>query len=286
MTGNMSNTQNVITGLIGNPVSQSLSAMIHRYWMQHYQIDGEYAAYQVEEAALAGFFAQMRTEKWRGINVTVPHKQAVMGLLDEVDEVASAIGAVNTVVGQNGKLMGYNTDMAGWWKSIMATTPEHTKFLQHVVVIGAGGAARAVVNALYKAKAAHVTIINRTHSAASELAQHYGAHTASWQERDEALAGASMLINTTSLGMRGKEALSLSLDRLPREALVSDIVYAPLKTPLLLAAEKRGNVVVGGLMMLIYQAADAFYLWHGIRPQIDDALIALLTQELLRREGI
>lgn len=284
---NVSSTGSVITGLIGNPVSQSLSPMMHRYWMRQYKIHGKYDAHLVEnDAALDDVIAQMRKEKWRGINVTVPHKQAVMARLDEIDEVARAIGAVNSVVMQDGKLVGYNTDMKGWWQSIMAARPEDTKYLQHVVVIGAGGAARAVVYALYKAKAARIIIINRTHSAAVELAQHYDAKTALWQERDEALLGATMLVNTTSLSMRGKEALSLSLEHLPREALVSDIVYTPLKTPLLDEAEKRSNQVVGGLMMLIYQAADAFYLWHGIRPQIDDALIALMTQELLRREEI
>lgn len=274
----------VMTGLIGQPVAQSLSPVMHHYWMQEHQIAGQYTAREVAPAALEAFCTFVRENSWRGFNVTIPHKQAIIPWLDSISDVARRIGAVNTVVNHNGALTGYNTDATGWWQGARQENPAIASKLGRVVVLGAGGAARAILDALITAGASDIVILNRSAEAAQQLAQDYALRHAPWEQRSARLADATALINTTSLGMRYKPPLEISLEALPTSAVVCDIVYAPLVTPLLEAARARGNAVIGGLSMLMHQAAEAFALWHSVSPQVDVSLKNRLEEALHRKE--
>lgn len=258
-----------VTGLIGWPVAHSLSPAIHRHWLQHYQIEGSYELFATQAEHLPALLARMRQEGWRGINVTVPHKQAVLPLLNSVDVAAQEIGAVNTITLRDGTLIGSNTDAAGFLRSLLEGlgAEELGYHGQQVVILGAGGAARAIAVALKGAAAQAILLMNRSHEKASALAQALGVKAASWDSRH--LENASLLVNATSLGMVHQPPLSLNLDRLPTSAAVIDIVYAPLETELLKQASRRGNVTIDGLGMLLHQAAGSFSLWHGITPVVD-----------------
>lgn len=257
-------------GVIGWPVAHSLSPALHRYWLKRYQITGEYEALPVVPEALKGFIRHMPQEGYRGANVTVPHKETVIPFLDEMDEVARAIGAVNTIVIDKGSLKGFNTDAYGFAENLRQHGFPVAR--NKAIVLGAGGAAKAVCHALAKERFAHIIIAARTAAKAKAIAKALPIETSiiNWQERSMALEGADLLINATSLGLRGGEPLEMDLSRLPKTALVSDIVYAPLDTPLLKTARARGNRTIDGLGMLLHQAAPAFEAWFGVRPEVDE----------------
>ena len=258
-------------GVIGHPIAHSLSPKLHNYWLKKYGIDGEYKAYDIAPDALFDFVSFLREKGMVGCNVTIPHKEMAVSLVRNLDEAARMIGAVNTiVVERDGTLTGMNTDAYGFSENIKP----HLRDKQKAVILGAGGAARAVIVALKQLGFTNIIITNRTRVRAEELAAQHGLQRVEWSEKDAALAGADLLVNTTSLGMVGKEPLELSLDALPKNALVTDIVYKPLITPLLAAAQARGNPIVDGLGMLLHQAAPGFAAWFGL-PHLPE-----VTQEL------
>jgi len=271
---------NLITGLIGHPVKHSLSPRIHAHWLKKNNIEGSYELFDTAPEALGVRVKELREAGVLGFNITVPHKQAVMEFLDEIDEVASRIGAVNTVVNRNGKLHGTNTDAYGFITNLRDGLGNLDVFLDHVVILGAGGAARAAIVALKDIGAQRITIMNRTVKTAEDLAKEFNCETGNWTVHNVAPEGATLLVNTTSLGMQGKEVLNIDIRPLADTAAVNDIVYAPLETRLLEDASEQGFASVDGLGMLLYQAQRAFALWHGIEPKVTGALRAHVLEKL------
>lgn len=264
-----------IAGVIGWPVAHSLSPCLHGFWLRHYGIDGAYIPLPVAPEDLEAAVKALPKLGFVGANVTIPHKETVMAYLDHVAPLAQKVGAVNTlIIGTDGKISGLSTDGFGFLASLSANQPGWQAAAGAAVVIGAGGAARAIVQALIEAGAPEIRLINRTAARARALADHLGGPITliDWQDRAAALERASLLVNATSLGMRGEPALALALDALPREAVVADIVYVPLLTGLLASAAARGNRVVDGLGMLLHQARPAFAAWFGIEPEVTSEL--------------
>jgi shikimate dehydrogenase len=262
-------------GVMGWPVEHSRSPLLHGYWLKQHGIDGEYALLPVRPEDLAASLRGLGARGFAGCNLTVPHKQAALAIIDQVDTVAARIGAVNTViVRRDGALEGRNTDAFGFRENLRAAQPAWRASAGPAVVLGAGGAARAVVAALLDDGAPEIRLVNRSRDHADALASALGGpiRVIDWKGRDAALAGATLLVNTTSLGMTGQPPLDLVLDSLLKTAIVNDIVYAPLETPLLRAARRRGNAVVDGLGMLLHQARPAFAAWFGVMPEVTLAL--------------
>ena len=258
-----------LAGIMGWPVAHSRSPLLHGYWIKQLGLSGAYVYLPVKPERLADALKGLAALGFAGCNVTIPHKEAAMRLVDHVDPLAQQIGAINTVLaGEDGTLFGFNTDVFGFAESLKEAKSDWRANAGPVAVIGAGGGARAVLASLAERGAKEIRVANRTPARAMALAADFGApvRAVPWEQRHEALDGVSLLVNTTSLGMSGQPPLDLSLDGLPRSALVCDIVYIPLETPLLSAARKRGNAVVNGLGMLIHQARPAFKAWFGVMP--------------------
>lgn len=262
--------------VIGDPIAHSKSPLIHGFWLKALGLAGDYRRAHVVPDALAAFIAERRDDPdWRGCNVTIPHKVAVMDLVDDPGNIRGTIGAMNTVVRQkDGTLIGTNTDAAGFYAPLAELDLEGAP----VAVVGAGGAARAVLFALARANVGHVTILNRSPLKAMGLLATFGLK-GDVVGLDAALPPVSLLVNSSSLGMTGQPPLDLALSPLPEEAIVYDLVYSPLQTGLLKAAGARGLDTVDGLDMLIGQAALAFELFFGASPPEgrDDELRALLV---------
>ncbi len=264
-----------LAGVIGWPVTQSRSPALHGHWLRQYGIAGAYLPLPVEPPRLADAMRGLRALGFAGCNVTIPHKRAVLTLVDRADPVAARIGAVNTVVVQDdGTLTGFNTDAYGFLASLRDVRPHWRSGAGPIVVLGAGGAARAVVVALLDDGAQEIRLLNRTAERAQELALIAPTYIdpIDWSRRNEALDGATLLVNTTSQGMVGYPPLDIALDALPAGAAVCDIVYNPLETPLLAAARRRGHTVIDGLGMLLHQAVPAFAAFYGVRPQVSNEL--------------
>ena len=268
-------------GVMGWPVAHSLSPVLHGHWLKRYGIDGSYEAFPVRPEDLAEAISGLRRDGLRGTNLTVPHKEAAMALVDNVDETAQRIGAVNTLfMTPDGALNATNTDAYGLIENIRAAAPDALEGRfggKPVVILGAGGAARAAVVGLADIGVSEIRIVNRTVARAESLAgivsdQDVVVRALDWEKRDEALAGAGLLVNTTTLGMEGQAPLHINLDSLSEAAVVNDIVYAPLETELLSAARARGNPAVDGLGMLLHQARAGFREWFGVDPEVDDDL--------------
>jgi len=264
-----------VAGVMGWPVGHSRSPRLHGHWLGEHAIDGAYVPLAVPPERLGDAVRGLGALGLRGCNVTVPHKEAVIPLLDRIDATARATGAVNTVVVEaEGTLSGSNTDVFGFMENLREGAPDWRPAGTVAVVVGAGGAARAVAWALREAGATEVRVVNRTHDRAARLAADIGGpvHAVAWAEREAALDGAGLLVNTTTQGMEGQARLDLRLDALPRTAIVNDIVYVPLTTPLLADAAARGNPVVDGLGMLLHQARPGFAAWFGAEPTVTPAL--------------
>lgn len=264
-----------VAGVMGWPVGHSRSPRLHGHWLREHAIDGAYVPLAVPPERLGDAVRGLGALGLRGCNVTVPHKEAVIPLLDRIDATARATGAVNTVVVEaEGTLSGSNTDVFGFMENLREGAPDWRPARTVAVVVGAGGAARAVAWALREAGATEVRVVNRTHDRAARLAADIGGpvHAVAWAEREAALDGAGLLVNTTTQGMEGQARLDLRLDALPRTAIVNDIVYVPLTTPLLADAAARGNPVVDGLGMLLHQARPGFAAWFGAEPTVTPAL--------------
>lgn len=262
-------------GVMGWPVAHSRSPLIHNHWIHQHHLNGAYGIFPVQPEQLQAAVHGLRALGIAGCNITIPHKVKAMRYVDWVHPLAQRVGAINTIVVQaDGSLHGYNNDGYGYIQSLLEAQPDWRASTGPAVVIGAGGAARAIVVALLDAGATEVRVINRTHSKADEFAQEFGPRVSSvsWASRQDALADAALLVNTTNQGMHGQPALDLPLTNLPITTLVSDAVYVPLETPLLAAARLRGNSTVNGLGMLIHQARPAFQAWFGILPDADKTL--------------
>ncbi len=266
--------QGRIAGVMGWPVAHSLSPRVHGFWLRQYRIDGAYVPLPVRPEVFPEAIRSLAQIGFRGVNVTVPHKQAALSVCDAVDAVARRIGAVNTVVFTEDRLHGSNSDAFGFVENMRAGAPDWQPAVGPAVVLGAGGAARAVVAALTDSGVPEVRVCYRSAERAQTLCREIGGPivTVPWADREAALAEAAVLVNATSLGMRGQAPLDLDLARLPAAAVVTDLVYVPLETPLLAAARARDNRVVDGLGMLLHQARPGFAAWFGVSPAVTPEL--------------
>jgi shikimate dehydrogenase len=269
--------------VIGWPVAHSRSPKIHGYWLRRYGIDGSYGLQPVRPEDVAAFLRGMRGQGLAGCNVTLPHKEAAFAAVDEARPAARAAAAANTLWYEDGKLIGDNSDSAGFMSHLRASVSGLVAVGGCTVsVLGAGGAARCIVFALLEAGVAEVRLFNRTRARADALAAYFGAKVKAcdWSERVARSRDVALLINTTSLGMKGGEPLDMDVSVLTANCVVADIVYVPLVTPLLAAAHARGLATVDGLGMLLHQAVPGFEKWFGVRPEVTDELRALLVRDI------
>ncbi|MGY0711814.1 shikimate dehydrogenase [Azospirillum argentinense] len=270
-----------LAGVMGWPIGHSRSPRLHGYWLEQYGIDGAYVPLAVPPDRIEQAMRALPALGFRGCNVTVPHKEAAYRTVDRLDATAKRMGAVNTiVVGEDGSLEGRNTDGFGFIENLRSGAPGWSAADGPALVIGAGGAARAVVASLLDEGAPRVWLVNRTRARADELAADIGGaiETADWVSRETLLEGAALVVNTTTQGMAGQPPLELDLRALPGSAVVTDIVYTPLMTPLLAAAQARGNRVVDGVGMLLHQARPGFAAWFGREPEVTEGLKAAVLQ--------
>lgn len=264
-----------LAGVLGWPVAHSRSPRLHGYWLAEHGIDGAYLPLAVAPDALAAVLKALPRMGFRGANLTLPHKEAALAAADRATPEARRIGAANTLVFDDaGRIEARNTDGYGFLESLREGAPGWNAKAGPAVVIGAGGAARAILVALADAGAPEIRLVNRTTERAERLQRELGGPIRAWDwtRRAEALGEAALLVNSTTQGMAGEAALDLALDRLPPAAVVADIVYAPLETPLLKAARGRGNRAVDGLGMLLHQARPGFAAWFGVEPTVTPAL--------------
>ena len=270
--------------VIGHPVSHSRSPLLHGFWLREHGLQGAYEALDVAPEALPRFIATFRKAGFAGGNVTVPHKQAVIPLLDRVEPEAASVGAVNTVWLDQGALVGGNTDVHGFLANMDECALGWDRDAGFATILGAGGAARAIVYAL-RQRGLRVHLANRTAATAEAFAARYstGVTGGGWDSLAKSMSTADVLINTTMLGMKGAAPLSIDLAALPRHALVADIVYVPLTTALLRDAAARGHRTVDGLGMLLHQAAPGFTHWFGATPQVSPGLRAALIADIEAR---
>ena len=265
----------VMAGVMGWPVAHSRSPAIHNHWIRQHGLPGAYGLFAVPPERLADAIHGLRALGLAGCNVTIPHKVQAMRCMDVLDPLARRMGAINTIVlTPQGALHGFNHDGFGYIQSLRDAKPDWQANAGPITVLGAGGAARAVVLSLLDEGATEIRLLNRTRDKAQALAEEFGAAIAvhDWGQRSEALRGIALLANTTNQGMHGQPELDIQLDGMPQTALVSDIIYTPLETPLLRAARLRGNPTVNGLGMLLNQARPAFRSWFGVMPEITPAL--------------
>ena len=263
-----------LAGVIGHPIAHSKSPQLHGYWLRRYGIKGHYIPMDVGQADLKDVLATLPKLGFVGLNVTIPHKETVLHLADIVTDRAALIGAANTLIfRKDGRIHADNTDGSGFMANLRQNAPAWVPGAGPAVVFGAGGAARAVVAALIEVGVPEIRIANRTRPRAEALRADFGAKLKvfDWVQAANMLEGAATVINTTSLGMAGKPDFRVPLDALEKSALVTDLVYNPLKTQLLLDAQTRGCTVVDGLGMLLHQAAPGFERWFGQRPDVDEA---------------
>jgi shikimate dehydrogenase len=259
--------------VVGHPIAHSRSPLLHNHWLREFALPGSYERMDIAPSEFSSFLSGLEDNGFVGGNVTIPHKEAAFAAVGRRDAAAEAIGAVNTLWLENGLLCGGNTDAYGFAAHLDETVPGWDG-ARRAVVLGAGGAARAILFALLDRKIPGVTLVNRTRDRAQELAVRFGkpVTAAGWEDLPAHLEGADLLVNTTALGMAGKPPLEIDLAPLAANAVVSDIVYVPLKTPLLAAAARRGLRTADGLGMLLHQAVPGFERWFGRRPTVSAAL--------------
>jgi shikimate dehydrogenase len=266
--------------LIGWPAAHSRSPLIHHHWLRTLGVPGGYVIEAVPPDELQDFVFRLALRGFVGANVTIPHKERALALTNP-DSRARAIGAANTLWFEDGELRSTNTDVEGFLNNLDASAPGWEE-IEEALVLGAGGSARAVVFGLLERGIPRVNLVNRTHERAQALADQFGdkVRPAPWQSFTDLLPRAQLLVNTTSLGMRGQPPLELDVNRLPDRAVVADLVYVPLVTPLLASARTRGLRTADGLGMLLHQAVRGFELWFGRRPQVTPELRALVESDL------
>ena len=268
--------------VIGHPIAHSRSPLIHGHWLDRYEIEGSYEAIDVAPAALPDFFTRLKTGEFAGGNVTIPHKQAVYPLVDELDPLAEEIGAVNTLVLKGDQVSGFNTDYEGFLGNLDQAAPGWDEDLEEVVVLGAGGASRAILVALKARKVGRIHLLNRTVGRAEDLALELAGRIECGGLGDFGVRAknARLVVNTSAVGMKGTAFDGIELGALPKDAIVTDIVYTPLVTPLLAEAQERGLRVVDGLGMLLHQAVPGLEAWFGVRPEVTPELRALVEATL------
>ena len=267
--------------VIGYPARHSRSPKLHGYWIARYGIEADYRAEEIAPGDVAAFISGLADHGYVGANVTMPHKEIALEL-SEADARAKAVGAANTLWFEDGRLKSTNTDVEGFVGALDAAAPGWDARTTVAVVLGAGGAARAVVYGLIERGVAEIRVVNRTVAKAEAMRERFGAavHAVAWDERGAALEGAQLLVNATSLGMHGEATLDIDIAPLGAGAVVADIVYVPLKTDLLRAAEARGLATSNGLEMLLHQAVRGFDLWFGARPEVTRELYDLLAADI------
>jgi shikimate dehydrogenase len=271
-----------LAGVMGWPVGHSRSPRLHGYWLAEHGIDGAYVPLPVAPENFERAFRALPALGFRGANVTLPHKEAALALADSASVEAKRIGAANTlVIDEKGRIEARNTDAYGFIESLKEGAPAWRPRSAPAVVIGAGGASRALLVALTDAGVPEIRLVNRTAGRAEALAASLGGpiRVMGWRDRARALEGAGLLVNATTQGMAGQPPLELPLDDLPFDAVVNDIVYVPLETPLLMEARRRGNPVVDGLGMLLHQARPGFAAWFGVEPKVTPALRDYVLQQ-------
>jgi shikimate dehydrogenase len=272
-----------LAGVMGWPVAHSRSPALHGFWLAEHGVDGAYVPLPVRPENLETALRALPLLGFAGCNLTIPHKEAALAIVDRVEPQARRIGAVNTIiVAADGSLGASNTDAPGFLASLKEGAPQWRAPAGPAVLLGAGGAARALAVALLDAGVPGLRLINRSRTRAEALATAIGGAITvhDWAVRAAALADAALLVNATSLGMNGQPPLELDLVRLPKTAIVADIVYVPLETPLLAAARARGNIAVDGLGMLLHQARAGFTAWFGLEPAVTPALRAAVLATL------
>jgi len=273
----------LLAGVMGWPVMHSRSPMMHNYWFKQHGLAGTYVPLAIPPERLTGALRSLHPLGFSGCNVTIPHKQEAMKIVDEVDALARAIGAISCIVVRpDGSLMGTNNDCYGFIQSVKAEQPGWRADAGPVVVIGAGGGSRAICYGLAQEGAREIRLVNRSLERAKAVAQAFGVpiRALPWEERHDAMEGAAMVVNTTSCGMVGQPALDIRLDKLPKNTLAADIVYIPLETPFLAAARKRGNRTMNGLGMLLNQGRPAWKAWFGIEPEVTAELRAMVEKTI------
>jgi shikimate dehydrogenase len=268
--------------VIGWPIEHSRSPLIHNYWLKKYGINAVYEKKPVEPKDVLNFIANLAKSEFIGCNVTLPHKETVFEVIGEVDEIARRLGAVNTVYLKNGKVYGTNTDGEGFIASLHYSYPAFSLRGKTAIIIGAGGAAKAIIGALLDEGVGKIGIINRTRQRILGLQRQFGSQIFEINEATttDELGNCALLINTTSQGMHGQPSLNLEIQNLNRDALVVDIVYTPLETAFLEKARNQGNPVLGGLGMLLHQAARGFELWFGVKPEVTKELYELVAADV------
>lgn len=268
--------------VIGWPARHSRSPKLHGYWLQKYRIDGDYRAEEISPEDFPAFVRSLPAHGYVGANVTIPHKEMALAL-SEPDERARAVGAANTLWLENGALKSTNTDVEGFVNAIDASAPSWDSRTESAIVLGAGGAGRAIVFGLIERGIRTIHVVNRTLDRAEELRRLFGPsiRPETWDRVPELLRGARLLVNTTSLGMKGNPDLDLELSGIAPDAVVADIVYIPLQTRLLAAAEARGLRTSNGLDMLLHQAVRGFELWFGVRPEVTPEQRAMLVADIV-----
>lgn len=270
-------------GIIGYPISHSLSPLIHNYWFEKYNIDAEYLSLEIAPNCLESFFKEIHQYDLRGFNITIPHKVNVLDYVDKIDESAKTIGAVNCVTIKSDKsLIGSNYDSKGFMDSLINNYSENIFNQKPVVVIGAGGASRAILYSLINYGIKEIRLSNRTDKKSEVLKKYFGSavKVIPWNEKKRSLNDCGLLINTTNQGMLGTDPLNMDISQLPKEAIVIDLIYNPIDTDLIKRAKLRGNRTLNGLPMLVYQAIPAWESWFGIKPEVTKDLLDLLNKAL------
>ncbi len=268
--------------VIGWPVEHSRSPLLHGYWLKKYGIDGAYTKRAVAPEAVADFLRSLRANGYVGCNVTVPHKAAAFSVADEREDSANAISAANTLWLSDGKLVAANTDTYGYMTNLSQQAPGWDRRDAPVSILGAGGAARAIVFGFLDAGVSEIRVFNRTRARAETLAQQFGSciKVLDWSEREAGSRDSAVLVNTTTIGMNGAGTLDLDLAGFDPECVVSDIVYVPLETELLRKAKSQGLRTVDGLGMLLHQGVPGFEKWFGVRPEVTDELRDLIVGDI------
>lgn len=268
--------------VIGWPVEQSRSPLIHGYWLRRYGIDGAYTKEAVAPDSVRGFLGSLEMRGLAGCNVTIPHKEAAFAVAAERESSAMATGAANTVWLENGRLHAANTDTYGFMTHLSRTAPKWAGRDAPVSVLGAGGAARAIIYGFLQANAGEVRVFNRSSERAEVLAQHFGprVRVGPWDKRSEGSSDAAVLVNTTTAGMKGDGDPGIDFSGFDDRTVVADIVYVPLETCFLRAARTHGLATVDGLGMLLHQAVPGFAKWFGVLPEVTDELIVKIRADI------
>jgi shikimate dehydrogenase len=268
--------------IIGDPVAHSRSPLIHEFWLKQLGLNGAYERAHVTPNELPQFIAAMKSNGYVGANCTIPHKETIIKLCDDVSPAAKTLGAVNTIWFENNQLYGDNSDVTGFLAALDHGTPNWDQCTEKAVVIGAGGAARAVIYGLLLRGITQIYVVNRSLERAQSLADQFGKNIfpTSFNALPLELKNTGLLINTTSLGMKGQPPLEIDLAPLPAKAIINDIVYVPLETELMKAAKARKLQTVGGLDMLLYQAVTGFEHWFGAKPVVSDELRQLIQNDI------